>query len=316
MKLSVCLLASEATPLSKTGGLADVSAALTKYLHSVGHDVRLFTPLYKSIDRVKIGARPLESLQDFEVPVGAHRYRFSVLQALLPGSPACVYLFDCPALFNRATLYTTDLDEHLRFLAFTRAAFIACQQMNWAPNILHCNDWHTAFGPLFHKAFYDADPLFKGTRSVLTIHNIGYQGTFSSAAVADVGLGPKSYLLHQDELRAGTINPLRHGILYADAITTVSPTHAREICTDQYGMGLQDSLRQRGAALCGILNGVDYDDWDPRRDRYISKHFDPDTLEVKGELKRELLERLQLTIGPEVPLGGIVSRLEIGRAHV
>src|ERR1700722_15908010 len=123
MKLTVCLLASEAAPLSKTGGLADVSAALTKYLHSVGHDVRLFTPLYKSIDRVKIGARALEALQDFEVPVGAHRYRFSVLQALLPGTPATerparespvgtsVYLFDCPALFNRATLYTQEADE-------------------------------------------------------------------------------------------------------------------------------------------------------------------------------------------------------------
>ena len=309
MKLSVCLLASEATPLSKTGGLADVSAALTKYLHSVGHDVRLFTPLYKSIDRVKIGARPLDGLQDFEVPVGAHRYRFSVLQALLPGTPAAVYLFDCPVLFNRATLYTTDADEHLRFLAFTRAAFIACQRMNWAPNILHCNDWHTAFGPLFLKALYDTDPLFKGTRSVLTIHNIGYQGAFSATAVGDVGLGPKSYLLHQDELKAGHINPLRHGIMYADAITTVSPTHAREICTDQYGMGLQDSLRQRGGALSGILNGVDYDEWDPRRDRHIPKHFDPDTLEVKGELKRELIERLKLTLSPEVPLGGIVSRL-------
>ena len=309
MKLSVCLLASEATPLSKTGGLADVSAALTKYLHSVGHDVRLFTPLYKSIDRVKIGARPLESLQDFEVPVGPHRYRFSVLQALLPGTPASVYLFDCPVLYNRATLYTTDIDEHLRFLAFTRAAFIACQRMNWAPNILHSNDWHTAFGPLFLKALYDTDPLFKGTRSVLTIHNIGYQGAFSSTAVADVSLGPKTYLLHQDELKAGLINPLRHGILYADAITTVSPTHAREICTDEYGMGLQDALRQRGAALSGILNGVDYDEWDPRRDRHIPRHFDPDTLEVKGELKREFIERLKLTISPEVPLAGIVTRL-------
>src|SRR5271170_7889744 len=111
MKLTVCLLASEAAPLSKTGGLADVSSALTKYLHSVGHDVRLFTPLYKSIDRVKIGARALEGLQDFEVPVGAHRYRFSVLQALLPGAQASVYLFDCAALFNRATLYTQEADE-------------------------------------------------------------------------------------------------------------------------------------------------------------------------------------------------------------
>ena len=246
MKLTVCMLASEAAPLSKTGGLADVSGALTKYLHSVGHDVRLFTPLYKSIDRTKLSAQPLQALQNFDVPVGPHLYMFSVFAAQLPGSAAPVYLLDCPVLFHRPTLYTTDVDEHLRFLAFTRAALMVCQRMNWSPRILHCNDWHTAFAPLFVKALYDSEPLFKGTRSVLTIHNIGYQGTFTAAQVSDVGLGPKSYMLHQDELRAGHINPLRHGIMYADAITTVSPTHAREICTDQYGMGLITTNGIRG----------------------------------------------------------------------
>jgi starch synthase len=311
MKLTVCLLASEAAPLSKTGGLADVSAALTKYLHSVGHDVRLFTPLYKSIDRVKLGAESLEGLQSFKVLVGPHRYLFSVLLAQLPGSTAPVYLLDCPALFERAALYTTDTDEHLRFMAFTRAALTACQLMKWAPRILHCNDWHTAFGPLFLKALYDTDPIFRGTRSVLTIHNIGYQGVFNATAIGDVGLGSKSYLLHQDDLRAGVINPLRHGIMYADAVTTVSPTHAREICTDEYGMGLQGALRARGGALTGILNGVDYDEWDPRRDRYIPRHFDPDSLQIKTELKRDFIKRLQLDIAPEVPLGGIVTRLAL-----
>jgi starch synthase len=311
MKLTVCLLASEAAPLSKTGGLADVSAALTKYLHSVGHDVRLFTPLYKSIDRVKLGAESLQGLQSFEVPVGPHRYLFSVLLAQLPGSTAPVYLLDCPVLFERATFYTTDSDEHLRFMAFTRAALIACQLMKWSPRILHCNDWHTAFGPLFLKALYDTDPIFMGTRSVLTIHNIGYQGVFKATASGDVGLGSKSYLLHQDDLRAGIINPLRHGIMYADAVTTVSPTHAREICTDEYGMGLQGELRARGRALTGILNGVDYDEWDPRRDRHIPRHFDPDNLQIKNELKRDFIKQLQLDIAPEVPLGGIVTRLAL-----
>jgi len=181
--------------------------------------------------------------------------------------------------------------------------------MRWAPQILHCNDWHTAFGPLYQKALPDIYSMFSGARSVLTIHNIGYQGIFDAKAIDDVGLGPKKHLLHQDELRAGRINPLRHGILYADAITTVSPTHAREIRTDQYGMGLQDSLRARGGDLSGILNGVDYDEWDPRRDRYLPKHYDPDTVQVKAELKRDFIARMQLNIRPETPLGGIVSRL-------
>ena len=310
MKLTVCLLASEAVPLSKTGGLADVSAALTKYLHATGHDVRLFTPLYKSIDRAKVGAQPLQTLQNFNVDVGPHRYVFSALTAHLPGSAAPVYLLDCPVLYNRPTLYTTDVDEHLRFLAFTRAAFIVCQRLQWSPRILHCNDWHTAFAPMFLKTIYEGDPLFQNTRSVLTIHNIGYQGVFPATAIDDVDLGSsRNYLLHQDDLRADRINPLRHGIMYADAITTVSPTHAREICTDEYGMGLQDSLRARGGALSGILNGVDYDEWDPRRDRHLPMHYDPDHLQIKAELKREFIRRMGLTIAPEVPLGGIVSRL-------
>src|SRR6202035_1472313 len=169
--------------------------------------------------------------------------------------------------------------------------------------------WHTAFAPLFLKGAYDFDRSFAGTRSVLTIHNIGYQGVFGSEWIEDLALGPKNYMLHQDDLRAGRINPLRHGIMYADAITTVSPTHAREISTDEYGMGLQGALRARGSALTGILNGVDYDEWDPRRDRHIPKHFDPDNLQIKTELKREFIAHLKLDIAPEVPLGGIVTRL-------
>jgi len=309
MTLTVCLLASEAAPLSKTGGLADVSSALTKYLHAAGHDVKLFTPLYSSIDRGKFPTQPVEALQNIDVDVGSHRYRVSGMSTHLPGSGADVYLIDCPALYHRATIYTSDPDEHLRFLAFTRAVLACCQRLHWSPQILHCNDWHTAFAPLFLKAAYDWDGLFARTRSVLTIHNIGYQGIFSSGAAGDLGLGPKTYMLHQDDLRAGRINPLRHGILYADAITTVSPTHAREICTEQYGMGLQESLRARGASLTGILNGVDYDEWDPRHDRYLPRHFDPQTLAVKAELKQTFLQRRGLTVPPATPLAGIVSRL-------
>ncbi|HEX5461816.1 MAG TPA: glycogen synthase [Steroidobacteraceae bacterium] len=309
MNSSICLLAAEVAPLSKTGGLADVAAALAKYLVAAGHDVRLFTPGYASIDRTRFPMQPLDGLQNVPLQVGPHHYVFSVTTTTLPGSDARVYLIDCPELFARPTIYTTDSDEHLRFLAFTRAVLTTCRRMQWSPQILHCNDWHTAFAPLFIKVLFEGDPLFARTRSVLTIHNIGYQGIFSSAAIADLELGPKSYLLHQDDLRAGKINPLRHGILYADAITTVSPTHAREICTDQYGMGLQDSLRMRAEALTGILNGVDYHVWDPRNDRYLPEHYGPDTLSIKAALKSAFIARLGLTTPVTTPLAGIVSRL-------
>jgi starch synthase len=311
MALNVCMISSEVAPLSKTGGLADVSGALTKYLHAAGHDVRLFTPLYSAIDRSKLNLRAVEFLQDAGLELGPHRYRYSLLVGQLPGSTANVYLIDCPVLYGRKPIYTTDVDEHLRFLVLTRAAFECCQRMSWSPAIVHCNDWHTGFGPLYLKAIYNWDRLFANSRSVLTIHNIGYQGVFSSSAAADIGLGDKAYLLHQDDLRSGFVNSLKHGIMYADAITTVSPTHAHEICTNEYGMGMQTYLRERSNSLTGILNGVDYTEWDPRTDRYLPRHYDSQHLEEKAVLKRSLAERVGLALGPETALLGLVTRLAV-----
>ncbi len=308
-RLPVCFLASEVAPLSKTGGLADVSAALTGALYRAGHDVRLFTPAYASVDRVACGAQPVAGLQPLQVTVGATAYALTVLRGTLPGG-APVYLIDCPALFARPTLYTSDADEHVRFLAFTRAALLSCLQMRWAPRIVHCNDWHTGFAPLLLRTSYRGEPLLAGARTLLTIHNIGYQGIFAATHVADLNLtGAQLGLLYQPDLSAGRINALRHGILYAEAINTVSPTHAREICTDEYGMGLQDSLRARSAVLSGILNGVDYEEWDPRHDPVLPEHYDPEHLGVKARLKAQLIARHGLDPTPTVPLAGIVSRL-------
>jgi starch synthase len=309
MNLRICLIASEIAPFSKTGGLADVCGALTKYLHGAGHDLRVFTPLYSAIDRAAIEAQSVAGLQDVPLEIGPHRYRYSVLSARVAGSNAAVHFIDCPALYARASIYTTDPDEHLRFIALTRAALECCQRMAFSPQILHAHDWHAAFAPLYLKVAYDWDALFKRTRSVLTIHNIGYQGVFTASAVADLGLGAHTGRLHQDDLRAGHINALKHGIMYADAITTVSPTYAAEICTAQYGMGLQDVLRARGAALSGILNGVDYEEWDPRHDRFLPRRYDAAHLEIKAALKQEFLARCSLTLGARAPLVGFVSRM-------
>jgi len=312
-KLAICLLASEVEPLSKTGGLADVAGALTRYLHGAGHDVRLFSPAYDVLDRAACSAEPVAGLTQIPLILGPHRYVFSVLRASLPQG-AQAYLIDCPELYARGAIYTSDPDEHLRFLALTRTTLAACERLRFAPQIVHCNDWHTSFAPLYLRTVYADEPLFARARSVLTIHNIGYQGIFSAAQVADLGLATEARrLLYQPDLIAGRINALRHGILYANTITTVSPTHAREICSDEYGMGLQDSLRERAAqgAVSGILNGVDYDEWDPRRDRYLPLRYDAGTLAVKGQLKRQLLARRRLVAAPTVPLAGMVSRLAV-----
>ena len=310
MKLSICAIASEVVPLAKSGGLADVASALSRELTRAGHDVRLFVPFYKQIKRANLDVARVDTLQGLPIVTGRHEYRVDIWRALLPGSATPVYLVESDALYARAALYTNDPDEHRRFLVLTRAALECCRRMAFRPHIVHAHDWHAAFAPLWLRSGYKDDPVFAGTRSVMTIHNIGYQGAFSATEVADLDLGADAYLLHQDDLKAGGINALKHGILHADAVTTVSPTYAREIATPRYGMGMEQALSARGSAVHGILNGVDYEEWDPRRDRYLPIHFGPRELARKADLKRNFLLRQNLkpTQG-RVPLFGIVSRL-------
>ncbi len=307
--LRICAIASEVAPFAKTGGLADVAAALTKYLHRHGHDTRLFVPLYAAIDRSRFALTPVAKLANLGISIGVHRFEYSVHTASLPGSAASVYLIECPELYARETIYSSAPDEHLRFLALTRIAIECCQHLGFSPQILHCHDWHAGFGPLLLRTLYSWDQLFADTRTVLTIHNIGYQGEFPAAAVGDLALGDNAYLLHQDDLAGGRINPLKHGCMYADAITTVSPTYAAEIRTPEYGMGLQEVLSGRAASLVGILNGVDYDEWDPRVDRHIGQHYDASLLPVKAALKQQFLNRLGLKAGSGTALAGMVTRL-------
>jgi starch synthase len=310
VKLSICAIASEVVPFAKTGGLADVASALSRQLTSLGHDVRLFVPLYAQMARDKIGAQRVESLQGLAIRAGSHEYRIDVWRARLPGSRTEVYLLESDALFARPTLYTNDADEHRRFIVLTRAALECCKRMRFKPHIVHSHDWHASLAPLWLRSNYRDDPDFAGTKSVLTIHNIGYQGDFAALDAADLDLGADAYLLHQDDFKAGRINSLKHGIMFADAVTTVSPTYAREITTPQYGMGMQEALRVRGGAVRGILNGVDYEEWDPRRDRYLPIHFTPQDLRGKAELKRNFLLRHNLEpAAARTPLFGIVSRL-------
>ncbi|HEY1724195.1 MAG TPA: glycogen synthase [Steroidobacteraceae bacterium] len=309
MPLKICFASAEVTPFAKAGGLADVSGALLKYLHADGHDVRLFMPGYSSIQRERLEIHPVVELQDLPLTLGTHHYQFSVSRARVPDSDAFVYLVECPAVFNRPALYTLDADEHRRFLVLTHAAFLCCQRMAFAPQIMHFNDWHTAAGTLLMRYTYAWDRLFQSARSVLTIHNIGYQGIIDRALHDDVLPGGSVSMFDQTDLAAGRINLLRTGLSYADRITTVSPTYAHELCTAEYGMGMETTLRTRGDAIVGILNGVDYDEWDPRRDRYLPARYGANQLGVKAEIKQQFLQRLNLSNGERTALLGIVSRL-------
>jgi starch synthase len=192
----------------------------------------------------------------------------------------------------------------------TRAALECCQRLGFAPDIVHCNDWHTAFAPLLLRTAYAWDTqVFGRARSVFTIHNIGYQGVFSASAAADVGPGVSIEALHQADLGYGRINPMRHGILYADAVTTVSPTYAHEIRTPEGGYGLDGDLRARRDSVIGILNGADYDDWNPATDRYLPFRYDAGSLDGKRLNKEALLDLLRMPAPAGTPLVGMVTRL-------
>jgi starch synthase len=311
MPLRICFIASEVAPLAKTGGLADVAGALTKYLHADGHDVRLFMPLYGQIDRRSLRIWPVEFLQNVPLRLGAHALRFSIYTARVPGSEAMIYLVDAPAFFNRDQLYGNAADEHLRFILLTHAAFMSCQRMGFEPQILHCNDWHTGFGPLLLRTTYSWDRLFQGTRSLMSIHNIAYQGVFAAQLADDIGLASSTHLLDAAERAAQRVNPLREGIKHADHVATVSPTYAREIQTPEFGYGIDNTLRARAASLSGILNGVDYEEWDPRHDRFLPQHYDATTLGIKAELKQDFMQRegLATQTRSQIPLLGMVGRL-------
>jgi starch synthase len=307
--LRLCVLSSEYLPYAKTGGLADVARALVQNLRLCGHEVHAFMPLYSTVRSAHPELQPVLGAQHVPLAVGATEYRFSVQTASFPGTDIAMYFIDCPELYDRPEFYTTDPDEHRRFLLFTRAALETCRRLGIATDIFHCNDWHSAFLPLYLKTLYAADPLLSRARSVLTIHNIGYQGIMPSAAVPDLGLADAAAWLDGADLSQGVINSLKTGIKYADSVTTVSPTYAREICDAPLGMGMQETLRARTDPVVGILNGVDYRDWDPRHDPHLQAHYGPQDLSGKRTDKELLIEASHLEMMPARPLIGMVTRL-------
>jgi starch synthase len=308
--MRVCFICAEYAPFAKTGGLGDVAAALTAELTRRGHEVLSFIPLHGQINLRGARVEPVEALQRLSLAIGAREFVYDVKLARRPGATTAVHLIDCPALFDRLQLYSDGPDEYLRYLMLTRAALESCQRLGFAPDIVHCNDWHTALAPMLLRSTYAWDgQIFGRTKTVFTIHNIGYQGTFGAGHVADFAPGIGRQLLHQADLAAGRINPMRHGVMYADAVTTVSPTYAREIRTPAAGFGLDADLRARGDAVVGILNGVDYSVWNPATDPFLPHNYDGEDLSGKSLNKLALTDLLRLGGSGGSPLVGMVTRL-------
>lgn len=307
--LRICLVSSEVAPLSKTGGLADVSAALVRWLSAAGHDVRLLTPFYDVIDRSVMEPKPVPGLQGLRLDLGGRTLHYDILATPLPGGGPEIFLLRCPALYGHGFIYAGDHDDTYRYSLLSRAALEMCQHMAWSPEIIHCNDWHTALIPVLLRSCYQWDRLLARSRTVLTIHNIAFQGVTGTERLGELGLEPCRALLDGADLAAGRVNFLKTGIRHADLVTTVSPGYCREIRTDEGGMGLAADLRARGGRVIGILNGVDYSVWDPCRDPYLTSHYSAHDLAGKREGKQRFCIEFGLNPDPDIPLAGIVSRL-------
>ncbi|HEY1206564.1 MAG: glycogen synthase GlgA [Bryobacteraceae bacterium] len=303
----VLMVASEATPFAKTGGLADVIGALAQALAARGEEVAVLMPRYRGVG---IAGTPIV-FQDLRVPLGLAEYSANV-HCVTEGKVP-YFLVDCPSLYDREGLYgdpgAEDYpDNHVRFAVLARVALTMARYV-FRPNIIHCHDWQAALVPIFKRTVFGGDPTFMGVPVVLTIHNLGYQGLFPPAALPEMGLDASLFTPACLEF-FGKVNLLKGGILSSDAITTVSPTYAREIQTPELGFRLDGVLKTRRDAIRGILNGVDYGEWDPATDPHIATNYSAGNLAGKRDCKADLLAAFNLPAANlELPLVGMVSRL-------
>jgi starch synthase len=308
--LQILFATPEAVPFAKTGGLADVAGALPKSLHALGCEIKLFIPYYRM---VKESGLPHQYLgEEIEVPIGDEKLKADIYLGHL-GQDIPVYFIGREEFFDREYLYSTSKGDYFdnaeRFIFFSKAILIFCQRMGFSPDIIHHHEWQTGLIPAYLKSIYQNDPLFSHTAAVFTIHNIAYQGIFKKEKFWLTGLPSEMYNPEGIEFWE-RINFMKAGIVYADTINTVSKKYSEEIQSPEYGYGLEGILRKRRESLSGILNGVDYEDWDPSRDPHLIARYDSKKISGKKECKKDLLREFHLPSSLEnIPLLGMISRL-------
>ncbi len=300
----ILMVASEAAPFAKTGGLADVLGSLPAALAPCGVEAAVLLPRYRGIS--------LESAQragDFPIWLAGSNYHVTLYRIQ---AGATYYFADCPALYDRDGYYGNARgdfpDNAVRFAVLARTALEMMRGI-FRPRILHCHDWQSGLLPVYLRTIFARDPTFIGIRTLFTIHNLGYQGIFAPDAVAKVGLDRGVFHPGGVEFY-GDLSFMKGGLNYSDALSTVSPRYALEIQTPEYGFGLDGVLRARGGVLHGILNGVDYSQWDPQTDPHIAAPYGPDDFSGKRACKLDLIHTLGFDPAAiDRPLLGVVSRL-------
>jgi starch synthase len=307
--MKIAFVSSEAVPFVKTGGLADVSGVLPKALNNLGCEVKVYIPKYSDIDENQFGLQYRRDIGEIPIKVAENNRVIKLYQCKLPDSNVIIIFIDCPYYFHRDTIYTNDVDEDERFILFCKGVLEAIRIEKWAPDIIHCNDWQTGLIPLYIKDNYKGDNLFSKTKTLFSIHNIGYQGRFPKSSILKADVNEIYYFREGPVEIENTFSFLKTGLWFADIITTVSETYSREILTPEYGSGLENVLILRRDSLYGILNGVDYTTWDPAKDFYLPFYYSSQDLSGKLKNKKYLLNYFNLNFDEHIPLIGIVSRL-------
>ncbi|MDD5155248.1 MAG: glycogen synthase GlgA [Candidatus Omnitrophica bacterium] len=294
MKIAIC--ASEVVPFAKTGGLADVAGALPLALKEEGQEVIVVMPRYKSIQEPKFKLSRLKPGISYAVT----------------GKNVKVYFIENEQYFNRDNLYTDkngDYPDNLdRFSYYCRRGLDLLKEINFKADIIHVHDWQASLIPVYLKTNYAADPFYKNIKTVLTIHNIGYQGLFPKEQFPKLGLDWSLFNMEKLEFY-DKVNLLKGGIVFSDLVNTVSPTYSKEIQTKEFGFGLEGVLSKRSKSLFGILNGLDYSIWNPETDKFIAARFCAKDIKGKAADKEDLQKFCGLPLKKNIPLFGIVSRL-------
>lgn len=311
-QLKVLFLSPEAVPFAKTGGLGDVAGSLPPALRRLGVDVRVVLPLYSMVKRS--GAEMRLIREDLKVPLGDALLTAGVWESHLAENTP-LYLVDREDLFGRPSLYGTPAGDYYdnleRFSFYAHAALRLAEDLSFCPDLIHCHDWQAGLVPALVKGPYRRGSCVGRARTVFTIHNLGYQGIFSPEKLPLTGLSPEDYFHMEGFEYWGKISLLKAGMVYADMITTVSPSYAREIQTESYGLGMDGILRQRKSTLFGILNGVDYGIWDPARDTHLPASYSVRKMTGKRDCKKGLIKEMGLDPALDSrPLLGVISRLD------
>jgi len=309
--MNIAMISPEVVPFAKTGGLADVAGTLPRALAKAGDKVSVIMPYYRKISAKKFGIKPLK--KTVKVTVGTKEVAGEI-HYLKVAQNCDAYFISQPKYYDREELYQTvdgDYPDNAeRFIFFSKAAIALMDQLGTTFDVVHCHDWQSALVPVFLKTLYKDHKNFAKTKSVLTIHNLGYQGVFWHLDMPLTGLGWEYFTFDKLEFY-GKINFLKGGIVYSDAITTVSKKYAQEILTPEFGCGLEGALKQRSKDLYGILNGIDYAEWNPTTDPLIPKTFTPKDLSGKAACRAKLQNHFKLPARSDVPLFGIISRLTV-----